>query len=100
MAAATAPSFSLDGLAFRHIGGAQTPEISGHYHPKARLAGQSRPCFLIDSARVILPAYGTYTGGLASHDPALAALMQPRALAVLTGRQALAMPMPGRAAPG
>ena len=83
-----------EGLAFRHIGGGQTPEISGHYHPKARLAGRSHPCFLIDAARVILPAYGTYTGGLPSHDPTLCALMQPRALAVLTGRAALAIPMP------
>ena len=82
------------GLSFRHIATPETPEISGHYHPKARLAGRSRPCFLIDSARVILPAYGTYTGGLPSHDPALCALMQPRALAVLTGQTALAIPMP------
>ena len=90
----------VEGLAFRHIASPQTPEISGHYHPKARLSGQSRRCFLIDSARAILPAYGSYTGGLAAGDPALAGLMRPGALAVLTGRQALAMPMPGRAAPG
>lgn len=85
---------SLGQLHFRHAGGGQTPEISGHYHPKARLAGRSHPCFLIDAQRVILPAYGTYTGGLASHAAALVALMQPQALAVLTGRQTLVLPMP------
>jgi len=81
-------------LAFRHVATGKTPEISGHYHPKARLGGTVRPCFLIDAARVILPAYGTYTGGLWCHEPPLAGLMGPGALAVLTGRRTLALPMP------
>lgn len=82
-------------LTFRHIAiSGAAGEISGHYHPKAAVAGRSRPCFLIDSAKVILPAFGCYTGGLRATDPALAALMAPRALAVLTGPRALAIPMP------
>jgi uncharacterized protein len=84
----------VDGLAFRHIASAETPEISGHYHPKARIAGQTRRCFLIDAARVILPAYGTYTGGLFADDPALTTLMTPQALAVLIGKTTLPIPMP------
>jgi DNA ligase-associated metallophosphoesterase len=82
-------------LVFRHIAapGARG-EVSGHYHPKLRLAGQARRCFLIDAARVILPAYGTFTGGLWTHDPALAALMGPGALAIATGARALPLPMP------
>ena len=84
----------LKSLNFRHIASPGTPEISGHYHPKAQLVGRARPCFLIDDQRVILPAYGTYTGGLACHDPALLALMQPTAIAVLTGQNARAIPMP------
>jgi DNA ligase-associated metallophosphoesterase len=80
-------------LAFRHVATGQTPEISGHYHPKARLPGRKAPCFLIDTARVIMPAYGTYSGGLWCNHPDLAALMQPRALAVLTGRTCLTIPM-------
>lgn len=85
-----AESFDLGALSFRHIArpGAQS-EISGHYHPKARLdlGGRriSRPCFLADEARVILPAFGAYTGGLDCTDPALTGLMQPGARAVLTG---------------
>ena len=82
----------IAGLAFRHIATAETPEISGHFHPKASLPGRSAPCFLIDSARVILPAYGAYTGGLRCDHPDLAALMQPHALAVLTGATCLAIP--------
>ncbi len=80
---------------FRHIAApGESAEISGHYHPKARLAGRSRPCFLADTARIILPAYGTYTGGLWCDDIALTSLMTPNALAILTGPRALAIPMP------
>lgn len=80
---------------FRHIAEPrEIGEISGHYHPKARLAGHSRPCFLADSARLILPAYGTYTGGLRAHDAALTDLMAKDALAFLTGTRVLAIPMP------
>jgi DNA ligase-associated metallophosphoesterase len=80
---------------FRHIAEPkQKAEISGHYHPKARLAGQSKPCFLADAARLILPAYGVYTGGLRAHDAALTALMAKDALAILTGPRVLAIPMP------
>ena len=77
-------------LTFRHIAqpGA-AGEVSGHYHPKARLSARgrsvSRRCFLLDCDRLILPAYGTYTGGLRSEDAALTGLMRPEALAILTG---------------
>lgn len=85
----------IGALIFRHIAlRGESFEISGHYHPKARLAGQARPCFLADSRRILLPAYGAYTGGLHCHDPALSALMGTDALAVLTGARALAIPMP------
>lgn len=88
---------SLGPLAFRHVATAARGEISGHYHPKARLglggAGISRPCFLIDGARVILPAFGTYTGGLGCANPVFSTLMAPNALAVLTGSTARAVPM-------
>ena len=84
---------SLGPLVFRHICTGALGEVSGHYHPKARLPGKVAPCFLIDPNRVILPAYGTYTGGLWSDAPELLALMAPEALAVLTGTRCLARPM-------
>ncbi|MBY6068059.1 ligase-associated DNA damage response endonuclease PdeM [Leisingera aquaemixtae] len=85
----------LSPLTFRHIANpSATAEVSGHYHPKARVRSTSRPCFLLDRSRLILPAFGTYTGGLRSTDPALAALMERDALAILTGAQALPVPMP------
>lgn len=86
-------------LTFRHIAQREaTGEISGHYHPKApvktRLRTISRPAFLMDRTRVILPAYGTYTGGLRTTAAPLSGLMQPDAVAILTGRKAFAVPMP------
>tara|TARA_R110002110_G_scaffold358923_7_gene568267 strand:- start:1713 stop:2378 length:666 start_codon:yes stop_codon:yes gene_type:complete len=86
-------------LTFRHIAqvGASR-EISGHYHPKASVHARgrsiSRPAFLYDSDRLILPAYGTYTGGLRSHADVLCALMRPEARAILTGKAPVAIPMP------
>ena len=96
----TLAEIQLAGLTFRHIAdpGTMPPtsraEISGHYHPKVGLRGVNRPAFLLDRHRLILPAFGTSTGGLRSSDPVLTTLMEPRAIAILTGRQALAMPMP------
>lgn len=86
-------------LTFRHIAlpGA-SGEVSGHYHPKASvsLRGRSitRPAFLFDSDRLVLPAYGTYTGGLRSRAEALSDLMRPEAQAILTGTNPTAIPMP------
>ncbi|MGB0658892.1 MAG: ligase-associated DNA damage response endonuclease PdeM [Mangrovicoccus sp.] len=71
-------------------------EISGHYHPKLTMRVKAtrltRPCFLFDRHRIILPAFGTYTGGLDCDDPALQGLMEPSARAVLTGRQSIELP--------
>lgn len=89
----------LGPLTYRHI--AQPSgrnEVSGHYHPKARLnlrgRSVSRPAFLLDSSRIVMPAYGTYTGGLRSDDTVLRDLMAPDALAILTGPAPCAVPMP------
>lgn len=86
---------SLGPLTFRHIAkaGAQG-EISGHYHPKARLKSRTLPCFLLDQTRLILPAYGTYTGGLWAEDAVFANLFTPQALAILTGPTCLVIPRP------
>lgn len=86
-------------LIFRHIASTTgKAEVSGHYHPKARVDLQgrslSRPCFLRDRNRLILPAYGTYTGGLRSDDSVLSDLMAPAATAILTGAPMVEIPMP------
>ncbi len=89
----------LSPLVFRHIAkqGA-SGEISGHFHPKVELLTRarmiSRAAFLYDSDRLIMPSYGTYTGGLRSTDPVLSDLMRREAVAVLTGPVVHAVPMP------
>ena len=83
------------GLTFRHIGGGAGFEVSGHYHPKVRLAGKAHRAFLRDDRRLILPAYGAYTGGLWAEDAALPALMGAGALAIATTpSRCLPLPMP------
>lgn len=94
----------LHPITFRHIADAEeTGEVSGHFHPKAvvrtRARTISRPAFLADSNRIILPAYGTYTGGLRSEDSAFSHLMRPEAVAVLTGKTPRAFPMPRETIP-
>jgi len=88
----------LPPLCFRHIArSGQSGEVSGHYHPKMtvrlRARSVSRSCFLIDADRVIMPAYGTYTGGLRCTDPTLRGLMRRDAMAVLTGAAAYPVPL-------
>lgn len=84
----------LGPLTFRHIatlGGGG--EVSGHYHPKIRLPGGGRACFLLDQARLILPAFGTYTGGLFADDTAFDGLMGVDARAILTGPTQSVLPI-------
>ncbi|WP_108894567.1 ligase-associated DNA damage response endonuclease PdeM [Palleronia abyssalis] len=92
------PELSVGPLVFRHITTRSPGEISGHYHPKARLVlrgrSVSRPCCLYDGTHAILPAYGTYTGGLDWLNPALRSLMAEDACAILTGQRPCAVPVP------
>ncbi|MBP0446032.1 ligase-associated DNA damage response endonuclease PdeM [Roseomonas sp. SSH11] len=79
---------------FRAVG-----ELSGHFHPKAALATRagtiSRPCFATDARRVILPAFGAYTGGLDVRDPALGGLFPRGGRAFMLGEGRLfSIPMP------
>ena len=82
-------------VAFRHIASPDTPEVSGHYHPKHGLPGMGRhrPCFLYDDKRLILPAYGAYTGGLSAMHTDLRSLFGRHALAVLTGARSIPLPL-------
>ena len=49
------------------------PEMSGHFHPKLRLSlrgrSVSRRCFVASATKLILPAYGAFTGGLDAGHP-------------------------------
>ena len=80
---------TIGALTFRHIAqkGA-AGEISGHFHPKINLSGRgrrlSRPAFVFDNLRMILPAFGTYTGGMSLSRPPLATMFRTPSI-ILTG---------------
>lgn len=64
------PSVSMGGMRFRHdpIAGLAANEVAGHLHPAARLTRRGqivrRKCFISDANRLVMPAFGAYTGGL------------------------------------
>lgn len=66
----SASQFQMGPLTFRHEpqSGTQNGEIAGHLHPAGKIIRRKksvrRPCFVTDSARLIMPSFGTYTGGL------------------------------------
>jgi len=63
-------------ITFRHEPTGAIGEIAGHLHPKARVATRSRGigrrCFAGDGARIVMPSFGAYTGGLSIRDRAFA----------------------------
>jgi DNA ligase-associated metallophosphoesterase len=65
----------VDGLVLRHEARCDElrPEVSGHYHPKLRVRVRgklvSRRCFVATGAKIILPAFGSLTGGLDATHP-------------------------------
>ena len=65
----------IGGLVLRHqaVPGDPRPELSGHFHPKLRLRlrgrSVSRRCFVASATKLILPAFGSLTGGLDAHHP-------------------------------
>jgi uncharacterized protein len=71
---------ALGPLTFRHEPSAERcdGEIAGHLHPLARVARRgraiSRRCFATDNKRLVMPAFGAYTGGLNVRDNAIAML--------------------------
>jgi len=59
-------------------------EIAGHLHPCAKIKRKGktvrRKCFVSDSNRIILPAYGAFTGGLNVRDSAYEGLFETDSL--------------------
>ena len=80
---------TVAGLVLRHRArrGERAPEITGHYHPKLMLEMRGRrihrPCAVVSegsgesAGRMILPAFGAFTGGMNAADPAILGALQP-----------------------
>lgn len=76
----TVDELAIGGLVFRHepSAGAVEGEIAGHLHPCARIVRRGRSvrrrCFATDGSRLVMPAFGAYTGSLNVLDRAFAGL--------------------------
>ena len=87
------PEWREGGLIFRHEPRADAGrgEVAGHLHPAASVAkygrGVRRRCFVADAARLLLPSFGAYTGGLDVGDPAIAGLFGSRFHAFMLGAE-------------
>jgi len=83
----------IAGITFRHRPAALPGggEVAGHLHPSASLTARgrrlSRRCFVADERRLLLPAFGSYTGGLDVLDPTIATLFARGFHATLLGDQ-------------
>jgi DNA ligase-associated metallophosphoesterase len=70
-----AEEIEIAGVILRHeaVRSETRPEISGHFHPqlRLRLKGRqvSRRCFVKSATKIIMPAFGSLTGGLDAHHP-------------------------------
>lgn len=102
----TMTAWRLGPLVFRHQAeSGAAGEISGHYHPKAavrvrggRVKGH---CFAEDGTRLIMPAFGSYTGGLNVLDPAIQAVFcGPPARCHVMGRRTISTITPAGLLPG
>ncbi|WP_238934567.1 ligase-associated DNA damage response endonuclease PdeM [Maricaulis parjimensis] len=82
----------LAGLVFRHepTEGAAPGEVAGHLHPCAKVRRKGRSvrnrCFATDGTRLILPAFGAYTGGLNVCDDAFTRCFGGTPDAMIMGR--------------
>jgi uncharacterized protein len=83
--------FAIGGLVFRHepLAMPVPGEIAGHLHPCATVTRRGRSlrrrCFVSDGARLLMPAFGAYAGGLDVRDAAVASLFSARFLTYLLG---------------
>ena len=79
----------VDGLLLRHEAdpAEPRPEISGHFHPKLRINHRgrrvSRRCFVAAERKLILPAFGSLTGGLEASHPEIVRAVGPGAQALV-----------------
>lgn len=89
-------SLMIGGISFCHQPslGPSAAEIAGHLHPVARITRRGevirRKCFATDGQRLVMPAFGAYTGGLNVLDDAFSPLfLWHRLKAWMTGKSAV-----------
>ncbi len=79
----------IEGLVLRHEADPHETraEVSGHFHPKLRLRVRgklvSRRCFVATDTKLVLPAFGSLTGGLDVDHPEIIRAVGPAAQALV-----------------
>jgi uncharacterized protein len=100
-----AAELEVGDLIFRHE---STPdagpgEISGHLHPCAKVSARGgavrRRCFATDGVRLVMPAFGAYTGGLNVCDDAFAPVFPRGCFALVLGKTRVYPTPPERLTP-
>jgi uncharacterized protein len=88
-----ASEIALGSLTLRHEPSQNEFEISGHLHPGCGINQRGRrlygKCFVADDQRLIMPAFGAYTGGLSVSSPAFHGLFSSTAKAWMIGKSAI-----------
>jgi DNA ligase-associated metallophosphoesterase len=85
------PELTDGAIRFVHepTAGAVTGEIAGHLHPSAVIAVRGgrirRKVFVSCETRLVMPAFGSFTGGLDIADPAIRSLFPARPSVVALG---------------
>ncbi len=81
----------MAGLHLRHEPTGAHGEIAGHLHPAAKARGRGRSvrrrCFASDGERLVMPAFGAFTGGLNVLDDAFAGIFPGGLIAFMLGRE-------------
>jgi len=71
-------TLALGALTFRHLPTGAAGDVCGHLHPVARISHRGRAvrrrCFAADGTRMVMPAFGAFTGGLNVRSAAFADL--------------------------
>ena len=73
----------MDNIFFRHQpNNTNELQIFGHFHPKLTMnimdKKLSKKCFVSDAKKILMPAYGTLTGGMDIHSSPIKDLFYDR----------------------
>ena len=90
---AVVDSVTIERITFCHqaVAGAEGYEISGHFHPKIVLIHKGgyvqKDCFVSDGQKFILPAFGSYTGGMPVDQEPFSSLFKDKVNAYALGEE-------------
>ncbi len=85
----SAHEVQLGGIMLRHqaVEDGGLPDVSGHFHPKVHICQSGRTirraCFVRGQRHLILPAFGSLTGGMRADDPVVLAAAGAGATAIV-----------------